>query len=107
MTSDANGNMPVFNAAGEVIGLEVQQVIHLYNEVRDLVREERLPVDAAILPVTKNVAHYFRLRNKGAVSVGKDADLLLVEPDLTLRSVYAHGHLMVRDGELLVRGVYE
>jgi beta-aspartyl-dipeptidase (metallo-type) len=107
LSSDSNGNMPVFNERGEAIGVLVQEVMHLFNEVRDLVIEEGLPVDVAIRPVTSTVADKYKMTDKGRVDVGKDADLLVVEDDLTLRAVYARGKLMVKDGEVIIRGTYE
>jgi beta-aspartyl-dipeptidase (metallo-type) len=107
LSSDSNGNMPVLNERGEVVGVLVQEVLHLYNEVRDLVVEEGLPIEVAIRPVTDTVARIYGLNAKGRIAAGLDADLLLVEPDLTLRSVYARGQLMVRDGEVLVCGTYD
>jgi beta-aspartyl-dipeptidase (metallo-type) len=95
------------NERGEVVGVLVQEVLHLYNEVRDLVVEEGLPIEVAIRPVTDTVARIYGLNAKGRIAAGLDADLLLVEPDLTLRSVYARGQLMVRDGEVLVCGTYD
>jgi beta-aspartyl-dipeptidase (metallo-type) len=107
LSSDSNGNMPVLNSKGEVVGVLVQEVVHLYNEVRDLVVTEKLPIDVAIRPVTRTVAQKYGLVSKGEIALGRDADLLLVEPDLGLRCVYAHGQLMVRDGETVVCGTYE
>lgn len=107
LSSDSNGNMPVLNDDGQVVGVLVQEVMHLYNEVRDLVVEEHLPIDVAIRPVTSTVAQKYGLRSKGHIAVGLDADFILVDPDMTLRSVYARGILMVQDGETIVRGTYE
>jgi beta-aspartyl-dipeptidase (metallo-type) len=107
LSSDSNGNMPVVNDEGQVVGVLVQEVMHLYNEVRDLVVDERLPIDVAIRPVTSTVAQRYGLTSKGQIAVGLDADFLLVDPDMTLRSVYAHGRLMVHEDETIVRGTYE
>jgi beta-aspartyl-dipeptidase (metallo-type) len=107
MSSDANGNMPVFNDAGEVVGLLVQEVMHLYNETRDLVAVEGLPIEDALKPVTENIARIYRLESKGTISRGKDADLVITEPDLTIRHVYGRGRLLIQDGNVVVRGTYE
>ena len=107
LSSDSNGNMPVLNSKGEVVGVLVQEVMHLYNEVRDLVVKEKLPIDVAIRPVTRTVSQKYGLDTKGEIALGRDADLLLVERDLSLRCVYARGQLMVRDGQTIVRGTYE
>lgn len=107
LSSDSNGNMPVLNDAGDMVGVLVQEVMHLYNEVRDLVVEGGLPIEIAIRPVTSTVAQKYGLQSKGRIAVGLDADFLLVEPDMTLRSVWARGQLMVSDGKVIVRGTYE
>lgn len=108
LSSDANGNMPILDADGNVVGLEVQAVTHLYYEFRDLVREEGLSVEQALQPVTTNPARVLRLQErKGRLPVGADADLLLVQPDLSIHSLYAKGGLMVENGKQVVMGMYE
>ncbi len=108
MSSDANGNMPVFDDAGNIIGVEVQAVTHLYYEFRDLVREEGWTVDRALRPVTTNPARMLRLsETKGRLGVGCDADVLLTGPDLTIHSLYANGRTMIEDGRQTLYGLYE
>ncbi len=107
LSSDANGNMPVLNEVGQVIRLEVQEVVHLHRELRDLVCEEGLPLDRALTVVTRNPARVFGLRQKGGLQVGQDADLVMLDDDLALRAVYARGRELVRDGASVVRGVFE
>lgn len=108
MSSDANGNMPVFDPEGNVIGLEVQAVTHLYSEFRDLVQAEGLSVDQALRPITTNPARLLRLgETKGQLAVGSDADVLLVQPDLSIHSLYAKGQAMIENGKQRVVGMYE
>lgn len=107
VSSDANGNMPVRDAAGRVIRLDIQEVVHLYREVRDLVRDEGVPLDQAIQTVTSNPARVFGLATKGVLGAGQDADLVLVDDALELRAVYAKGRLLVHDGQPSVRGTFE
>ena len=107
ISSDANGNMPVRDASGRVIRLDIQEVVHLYREVRDLVRDEAIPVERAIQTVTSNPARVFGLSAKGVLEPGRDADLVLVDAAFELRSVYARGRLLVDDGKPIVRGTFE
>jgi beta-aspartyl-dipeptidase (metallo-type) len=45
--------------------------------------------------------------NKGSIARGKDADLLILSPDLKIDTVMAGGQLMIPQGELLVKGTFE
>jgi beta-aspartyl-dipeptidase (metallo-type) len=58
-----------------------------------------------VLPfATKNTAKILQLRSKGCLEVGKDGDLLVLEPkSLELREVIARGKRMMGDGKLMVR----
>ena len=68
MSTDGNGNMPVHDADGTLIRMDVAQVMTLYDQTRDLIQQEGVPIDVAILPVTDNVARAFRLQTKGRLA---------------------------------------
>jgi len=108
LSSDANGNMPVFDAQGNVIGLEVQAVTHTYNEWRDLVQKEGFSIPDALRFVTVNPARILRLSGKkGRLAAGYDADVLLTEPDLAIHSLYGMGKPLIWEGKQVAFGVYE
>ena len=44
---------------------------------------------------------------KGALQVGSDADLVLLDQDLEIDGVIAKGRRMMADRELLVKGTFE
>lgn len=107
-SSDGQGSLPVFNREGENIDVQVARVDTLYQEVRDAVRQEGIPLETALRTITSNVADRLRLSRKGRVREGNDADLVLADPDtLEVRTVIARGQVMLRDGELLVKGSFE
>lgn len=107
-SSDGQGSLPVFNAAGETVDLQIARVDTLYQEVRDSVRQEGIPLETALKTITSNVAGLLKLPHKGRVQEGGDADLVLVDQDsLEIRTVIALGQVMLRDGELLVKGNFE
>lgn len=107
-SSDGQGSLPVFNREGENIDVQVARVDTLYQEVRDAVRQENIPLETALHTITSNVADHLRLSHKGRVREGNDADLVLVDPDtLEIQTVIARGQIMLRDGELLVKGSFE
>lgn len=107
-SSDGQGSLPVFNREGENIDVQVARVDTLYQEVRDAVRQEGIPLETALRTITSNVADHLRLSRKGRVREGNDADLVLADPDtLEIQTVIARGQIMLRDGELLVKGSFE
>jgi N-acetylglucosamine-6-phosphate deacetylase len=53
------------------------------------------PLDAAIRTVTDNPARLLGLRDrKGAIAVGKDADLVLLEDDLSVHTTIVGGKVV-------------
>ena len=107
-SSDGQGSLPVFNREGENIDVQVARVDTLYQEVRDAVQQENIPLETALRTITSNVADHLRLSRKGRIREGNDADLVLADPEtLELQTVIARGQVMLRDGELLVKGSFE
>jgi len=107
-TSDGQGSLPVFDAQGRLQGLDVGRVTSLFGEVRDAVFHERIPLETALQVVTANPARILKLRGKGQLAAGADADITLLDPKtLEIRGVIAKGRWLMRDGELLVKGTFE
>jgi beta-aspartyl-dipeptidase (metallo-type) len=107
MTSDGNGSLPHFNDKGELTRLEMGQPASIFNELTDLVVQENLPLETALKFVTSNGADILRLKRKGRIRAGADADLVILEDLSTIGDVIAMGQAMVSDGKLLVKGTYE
>lgn len=107
-TSDGQGSLPSFDEQGRTVGLGVGRVASLFAEVRDAVRQERIPLETALQVVTTNPARILKLRGKGQLAAGYDADLVLLTPDdLQIRGVVAAGRWLMRDGVRLVKGTFE
>jgi beta-aspartyl-dipeptidase (metallo-type) len=108
LSTDGNGVHSFFAADGSIERVELWEIGTLYEEVRDLVRDETLPLEQAILPVTLNVARLLRLDDrKGRVRAGADADLVLLDAELRIAEVYARGRRMVERGQPVVKGWFE
>ena len=103
LSSDGNGSMPKFNENNELIGLTAAAPRYLYEEMLSIVKAGVLPFDKALQLITCNVADALKLEDKGRIAVGKDADLIVWNDDLTLNKVFARGRLMVDKGQAVVK----
>ena len=107
-SSDGNGSMPTFDENGKLIKVGICSVASLYEEVKECIKTYNVPIDEAIKVITSNVAKVLKLKNKGSIETGKDADLVLVnENSLEIDTVIAMGKVMVKDGEAIVKGTFE
>jgi beta-aspartyl-dipeptidase (metallo-type) len=106
LSSDGGGCLPDFDAAGNLVHMEVGSSRSLLECLRDVVAKG-IPVADALALVTSNAATLFRLHGKGQLAVGRDADLVVLEPDLTVWGTLAKGRWLVRDGVPTTRGPFE
>lgn len=76
-------------------------------EMVALVKEGILPLDKALMTITSNPACNLKLKRKGRVAVGCDADLCILDQNLCLRGVIAKGVEVMKDGIVVKKGRYE
>jgi beta-aspartyl-dipeptidase (metallo-type) len=106
-SSDGQGSLPKFTAAGEYQGLGVGNVDSLFGEVRRAVRDHGIPLETAIRTITSTPAAYLQLERKGSLRTGADADLVLLDRDLEIDTVLARGQVMVRGRRIERFGTFE
>ena len=108
MSSDGNGSMPIFDEAGNNIGVGVASQISILNEFRDIVQKENIAITDAIKIITSNIAKFTKLYpRKGCLANNSDADILVLDKDLQLQHVWARGTHMVENGKPIVFGTFE
>jgi beta-aspartyl-dipeptidase (metallo-type) len=106
VSSDANGSMPRFDAAGTLIGLTIAAQRTLLLKFRSLVRRGILKLDQAAALFASNPAAIYKLPGKGVLEPGADADLVLLDDRLEPTDVVARGRLLMRGRRLLIRGTF-
>ena len=105
MSSDGNASLPIFNAAGEITGLEVGQVKSLFTSFIEL--SKLMEFDLALQTVTSSPAKALGLQNKGSISTAHDVDLVLLTSEHKIESVWAKGKLLVENGEAKIKGTFQ
>ncbi|WP_346689207.1 beta-aspartyl-peptidase [uncultured Cloacibacillus sp.] len=108
MSSDANGSMAVYDAEGRFVGLCVTTVETMHKEFRDLAWTKDMPLETALRPVTSSPAAAIGMYPaKGCVREGSDADLIIMDKDLSILKVFAMGKLAADGGVALLKGAFE
>ena len=107
-TSDGQGSLPDWDQAGRLQAISVGRVTSLFAAVRQAVQEEGLSLETALRVITSNPARILKLKAKGRLAPGLDADLVLLDPNnLEVRTVIAKGRLLMKGGKLLAKGMFE
>ncbi len=107
-TSDACGSLPGFDpVTGDLIKVETGLPSANLRELRDAVLVEGLPLETALQVLTSNPAAILKLKQKGRIAKDLDADVVLLKDNLEIHSVIALGQVVVENGVLLKKGMYE
>lgn len=107
-TSDGQGSLPDWDRSGRLQDISVGRVTSLFQAVRQAVLEEGIPLETALRVITANPARILKLRAKGRLAPGLDADLVLLDPvNLEIRTVVAKGRLLMKSGRLLAKGLFQ
>jgi len=107
-TSDGQGSLPDWDRNGRLQEISVGRVTSLFPAVRQAVQEEGIPLEQALRVITANPARILKLKAKGHLAPGLDADVVLLDPrDLEVRTVIAKGRLLMKSGKLLAKGMFE
>lgn len=107
VSSDAFGSQPRFDEKGNVIGLTYQTPITLLYFIKAL-DSRGMPLEQALKLFTKNPARVLGLEGtKGEISIGADADMVVLDKNLDISDVIAKGKVAMRDGEVLMKGRFE
>ena len=106
ISSDGGGCLPKFDAQGEMLEMNFAKSSALAITFKAMLDMD-LPI-ASILPLmTSNVADLLKFHRKGRIDTGFDADLLVLGDTHGIQSVMANGIWHVKQGEQLVKGLFE
>lgn len=108
LSSDGQGSWSNYDKAGNLVEIGVSSVAALHDELRRMVKKYNIPLEEALLCMTKNVAQGLNLYpRKGALLKNSDADLILMDQDFNIDSVMTSAGWMMKERKLLKKGYFE
>lgn len=106
ISSDGGGCLPSFDARGELLKMGFASCSAMAQCFKTLL-DNGLATEVVLPFMTSNVAQLLRLRQKGGIAAGRDADLLVVDQDNRVDSVMARGRWQMKNKERLISGLFE
>jgi beta-aspartyl-dipeptidase (metallo-type) len=107
ISSDANGSLPGFDKNGNLVKLEKGMPDSIWTELKDAVLKENISMDKVLKIATENVANILKLKNKGRIMEGFDADCLIVDKEMNINTLISKGRIMIKNKKMIARGTYE
>jgi beta-aspartyl-dipeptidase (metallo-type) len=106
ISSDGGGCLPSFDAQGELLKMGFASCSAMAECLKNLL--DHGLAEQTVLPLmTSNVASLLKLRQKGRILQGLDADLVVLDQANRVDHVMARGVWHVKDGRQLLSGLFE
>ncbi|MCX6242237.1 MAG: beta-aspartyl-peptidase [Bacteroidetes bacterium] len=93
-TSDGCGSLPSFDSEGRLVKIDMGLPNSILREIKEAVLEDKIPVETALKVATSNPADILKLKGKGYIREGYDADLLVLDDGFNIIHVMAMGKIM-------------
>ncbi|MBT1247907.1 MULTISPECIES: beta-aspartyl-peptidase [unclassified Thermosipho (in: thermotogales)] len=107
LTSDGQGSLPKFDKDGNFIGLQIGEVTSLYEIVKTSVKKGYLPLEEALKTITVNPSRVLKLKFKGRLEKGYDADLVVLNENLEIDSVVSCGDFLMYKEKIVKKSTFE
>jgi len=101
ISSDSNGSMPVFDKKGKLISLTISTQKSLLANFRYLIQKNVSSMEDAAKLFSTNSAIFYKLKQKGKIKPGMDADMIILDKDLDLIDSFTKGKRMMAEGNLI------
>jgi beta-aspartyl-dipeptidase (metallo-type) len=106
VSSDGGGCLPVFNARGEMLHMDIGSPASLSETLRSLL-QQNVPLERVLPAFTSNVADLLRLHDRGRIQEGAAADFVVLDEDHRISDVMIAGIWHVQAGKQVVHGEFE
>lgn len=92
-SSDGQGSLPLFDEKGQFSGLTTGTCQSLITELKSALALG-IPLETALAPLTVNPARMLKLRRKGNLAPGSDADIVIFDRAMEPETVIADGRVL-------------
>ncbi|MFT7528814.1 MAG: beta-aspartyl-dipeptidase (metallo-type) [Arenicella sp.] len=106
ISSDGGGCLPCFNEQGHMTKMDFASSSSMTQVFYDLV-DSGIAIDKVLPYFTSNVATLMNFGHKGCLSVGADADLLVLDNKQRIDHVMAQGQWHVYEKQIVKKGSFE
>ncbi|MDP4179043.1 MAG: amidohydrolase family protein, partial [Bacillota bacterium] len=105
ISSDSNGSMPIFQN-GILKSITAGSINTNFIEFKKLVQLYNFPIETALLPFTENPARILKFNNLGSIEINKQADILILNKDLTIYCVICKGKVLLMNGKFFTKSFF-
>lgn len=95
-TSDGCGSLPTFDAEGRLVRIDMGLPSSILREIKESVQDEGLPLETALKVATSNPAAILKLKGKGSITAGNNADILVLSHDFGIKYLMAMGKMVTK-----------
>jgi beta-aspartyl-dipeptidase (metallo-type) len=106
ISSDGGGCLPCFDHHGHMTKMDFASSSSMTNVFYQLL-DNGVAMEACLPFFTSNVAALMNFKNKGRLTPGCDADLLILDPKKRIKHVMAQGQWHVFDKQIIKKGSFE
>lgn len=106
ISSDGGGCLPVFDAQGEMLQMEIGKPSSLIETLRCTLSND-VPLERVLPAFTSNVADILRLHDRGRIQSDMCADLIVLDDNHEIRDVMIAGNWHVQNGKQKIFGQFE
>lgn len=108
ISSDGNAVQPIKNKDGVIEKFTLSAANAIAREVKKAVLRDKMALEEILPLATINAAKRLEIDDKkGSITKGKDADIVLLDEELDVDTVYARGKLMLKEKKPVVIGHFE
>jgi beta-aspartyl-dipeptidase (metallo-type) len=106
ISSDGGGCLPCFDHHGHMTKMDFASSSSMTNVFYQLL-DNGVAMEACLPFFTSNMAALMNFKNKGRLTPGCDADLLILDPKKRIKHVMAQGQWHVFDKQIIKKGSFE
>ena len=106
VSSDGGGCLPKFDSNGEMLHMDFGRPAALLETFQELLRSG-LSIEQTLPIFSTNVARLLKLSQKGEITMGKDADLILIDEKNQITDVMAMGQWHVSNMKQKIVSLFE